>query len=286
MQPILYGTSTEYKWNPIGPSSLSLKNSFSFERRGRQYMVATDMEVGGVALLENRLGSWALIHRFYPGYLMMWAPYVIGYDNSDYVFVCDTMGSTDPEWWMHMRICSFRMDIENRIASDFQRIDIPDPDGVGFIDPAIIQIGKWWYLFVADLWNSGSSEWWDPVCYVAPTPFGPYTLERSFNVDVPELGIDEAFKPFRGEGGNLLCTWSSGDSGINGSAFLGRLNVAHQHPEGWYVFKAEKTAEIRAIDGQLCTAVDPGMWPRLVATCRYPGGTPGGRDKFYLAELA
>lgn len=283
MQPIIYSRTVEYAWERV-TKGLSLKNSHMCN--GGEVMLATDMERGGiVALQKGPDGIFeTLIAHWFPGRMLLWAPYAFNHEGRTYVLVCDGVDALPNVWWEYMQIYAFEV-YEDKTTGPFQHINLPNPDNIGFIDPSILRIGRWWYMFVADLWNSEDGNWWSPRCFVAETPFGPFTAERSFRMEVPERGIDEAFKPFCGANGELLCTYSSGDSGIDGCCYLGRLESTAIAGEGWHYFTVKETACLKAVDSDLCTALDPGMWPTVHATLREPGGEPGGRDKFYIGRL-
>jgi len=291
MQPIIYSDKkVKYEWEPISPPDLSLKNSHTIQYRGEKLIFATDMLRGGVVILKSRRLAndnvkWEQLHHLFPGWLMMWAPCPFVMDSKLYVLVCDTGGGDPADYWNHMQVYWFELDIFIGKTSKLTKIDIPNPDPVGFIDPAIFRIGDWYYLCVADLWNDGTKQWWDPHCYVSPHPFRGYTMERSFNLNVPEYGIDEAPKVFRSSSGAPWLTWSSGDSGTNGTSFIGPVKVTEVTDEGWIKFEAVKLAEMGATTSELCTALDPMAWPELIATLRKPGWT-GMRDNFYLGRLA
>lgn len=289
-QPIIYTEDpVHYEWEPISPPDLSLKNSHTIKFRGETIMFATDMLRGGIITMKpRRLANdkvrWEPLHHFFPEWTMMWAPCPYVMDGKLYVLVCDTAGGGPDEYWNHMQIYWTEIDIYAGTASKLTRIDIPNPDPVGFIDPFLFRIGDWFYLCVADLWNDGTKQWWDPQCYVSANPFRGYTMQRSFNLNVPEYGIDEAPKIFRCSSGAMWMTWASGDSGTIGTSFIGRAVADEVMPEGWIKFRGIPAAELKATKSELCTALDPMAWPELVATLRRPGWT-GSRDNFYLGRL-
>ena len=285
MQPIIKSAfEVEYAFKQISPTNLSLKNSCFFRYQGNEYIAATDMLRGGTVILTRGAapGGWVEYMHCFKGYTMMWAPYPFIDDSGNlWIYCCDTGGGDVSVWGEHMRLYRHSVDLAAKKHGKLIKVDV-SANATGFIDPAIMRIGKWYYLFYVNLWNDQSKEWWDPCYSVSNSPFGPF--RESVNLQVPERGIDEAFKPIIDCNGGLWCTWSSGDSGVDGKAFFGRLDVVGQHKDGWLYFRAAQESIIRATDSNLCTALD---WNdgRLFATLRAPGYT-GMRDKFYTGKMA
>ena len=285
MQPLIESNfPVKYAWNKISPAGLSLKNSISFRHQGRDWIAATDMLRGGTVILRKDYDLWREHMLCFPGWSMMWAPYPYVDDLGKlWLFVCDTGGGDVSHWWDFMRIKRHWVDLNNKTFGPLESVVTP-ADHHGLIDPALMRIGDWYYLFYVDLWDSGDQEWWDPCYSVSKSPFGPFTGD--INLQAPEGGIDEAFKPLRGADGQLLCTWSSGDSGVNGSAFLGSLTATGQHEDGWLYLKIVKKSVIQTSTGTLCTALDPGAWPVLRGTLRTPGYAANDlRNNFFIGEL-
>ena len=286
MQPIIEsGSPVKYNWNQISPTGLSLKNSSSFRMMGRDWMAATDMVRGGTAILRLDVDGWKEHMLCYPQWIMMWAPYpYIDSTGKLWIYCCDTGGGDLSHWWDFMRIKRHWVDLNNKTWGPLESVVTP-VDSHGIIDPALMQIGEWWYLFYVDLWNGETQEWWDPCYSVSRSPAGPFV--GSVNLQAPERGIDEACKPFRGHDGKLLVTWSSGDSGIDGGAYLGELTATGQHPDGWLYFRINPKSQLKSSVGSLCTAIDPGAWPLLRCTLRNPGYPSGDlRGNFCIGELS
>lgn len=284
MQPIIKSPyEVEYAFRQISPANLSLKNSCFFRYQGHEYIAATDMERGGTVILTrgNAPGGWVEYMHCCKGWMMMWAPYpYIDDDGKLWIYCCDTGGGDVSEWWKHMRLYRHWIGLQSKTCGVISKIQTPvDTDGL--IDPAIMRIGKWYYLFYADLYNKQTKKYWDPGYSVGMSPAGPF--QHMVNLQVPDSGIDEAFKTIVDANGHLYCTWSSGDSGIDGKAFMGRLDVVGQHKDGWLYFRVAQESIIKAVDSKLCTALD---WNdgRLFATLRAPGYT-GMRDKFHIGEM-
>lgn len=284
MQPIIKSQyEVEYAFKRISPANLSLKNSCFFRYQGNEYIAATDMLRGGTVILTmgSAPGGWVEYMHCFPKYTMMWAPYPYIDDFGNlWIYCCDTGGGDVSVWWEHMRLYWHSVYIGAKTYGKLIPIKTQfDTDGL--IDPAIMRIGKWYYLFYADLYNKQTKKYWDPGYSVGMSPAGPF--QHMVNLQIPDSGIDEAFKPLIKRDGTLWCTWSSGDSGIDGKAFMGRLDVVGRHKDGWLYFRVAQESIIRATDSRLCTALD---WNdgRLFATLRSPGYT-GMRDKFHIGEM-
>ena len=285
MQPIIDANfPVKYNWKQISPAGLSLKNSFSFTHMGREWICATDMIRGGTVILRLDSDGWKEHLLCFPGWSMMWAPYpYVDATGRLFLYCCDTGGGDISHWWDYMRIKRHWMDLNNKTFGPLESVVTP-ADSHGLIDPALFRIGEWWYLVYVDLWNSQTQEWWDPCYSVSRSPNGPFT--DSINLQAPERGIDEACKPFRNRDGKLFVTWSSGDSGIDGGAYLGELAATGQHPDGWLYFRINPKAQLKSVNSQLCTALDPGAWPLLRGTFRTPGYQADDmRSNFYIGEL-
>jgi hypothetical protein len=236
---------------------------------------------GGTVILRLDIDGWKEHMLCFKGWGMLWAPFPYIDENDQlWLFCCDTAGGDISHWWDFMRLYRHSVDLSNKTCGTLARVETPTGTR-GLIDPSLMRIGRWYYLFYTDLWNNQNNEWWDPVYSVSLSPFGPY--REYINLQVPEKGIDEAFKPYICNNGGLWCTWSSGDSGIDGSAYLGRLDVTGQHKDGWLIFRAGVESHMKAVGSTLCTAVDPGTWP-LRATLRRPGYV-GMRDNFFIGEM-
>ena len=285
MQPIIEsGFPVKYNWKQVSPAGLSLKNSISLRLMGRYWMCATDMLRGGTVILRLDTDGWKEHMLCFHGYTMMWAPYpYIDELGKLGIYCCDTAGGDSSHWWDFMRLYRHSVDLNNKTLGSLIPVQTP-VDSHGLIDPALIQIGEWWYLFYVDLWNAATQEWWDPCYSVSRSPFGPFV--GNVNLQAPERGIDEACKPFRGADGKLLVTWSSGDSGIGGSAYLGELTATGQHADGWLYFRINPKSQLQAAGSRLCTALDPGSWPSLRGTMRSSGYPSGDlRTGFYIGEM-
>lgn len=279
-QPIIKSSyEVEYAFKQISPVNLSLKNSCFFRYLNQEYIAATDMERGGTVILTrgNAPGGWVEYMHYFKGWTMLWAPCPFIDDTGKlWIYFCDTGGGNVSEWWKHMRLYRHPLDLVLKKHGNLIPIKTPvDTDGL--IDPAIMRIGKWYYLFYADLYNKQTGDYWDPCYSVSMSPFGPF--QHRVNLQVPEKVIDEAFKPVVDANGNLYCTWSSGDSGIDGKAFMGRMDVIGQHKDGWLQFRVAQESIVKATDSKLCTALN-----LPYATLRAPGYT-GLRDKFYIGEM-
>lgn len=281
--PIFRNTILKYDWEPILPN-LSLKNSYTFYYNGVKYIAATDMIRGGSVILKETISGEIIeyMHMF-PNYTMMWSPHPVVIDGKVWVYCCDTAGGDLSHWWDFMRIYRHEVDLENKTYGKLIPVNIFEDD-CGLIDPCLFRIGDWWYIAYAKLWDEKDNQWWDPHYSVSKSPFGPFKEE--INLKVKDRGIDEAPKIFMGADRQMYCTWASGDSGIDGCAFFGKVEANSQDSEGWLELKFEYISTIKATDSLLCTALDPGGWPDLIATLTFSGYKEGEmRKNFYIGKL-
>jgi len=282
-QTIFYGQNIKYDWEPILPE-LSLKNSYTFFYNDIKYIAATDMIRGGSVILKETLNGQFIEHmHMFPGYTMMWSPHPVVIDDVVWAYCCDTAGGDVSHWWDFMRIFRHRINLEKKTHGKLIRVKIFEDDS-GLIDPCVFKIGKWWYISYAKLWDEKDNQWWDPHYSVSKSPFGPFKEE--IHLGMKDKGIDESTKVFIGTDRRLYCTWSSGDSGIDGCAFFGEIEAIGQSAEGWRYLRSKELSKIEAKDSLLCTALDPGDWPDLIATLRFPGYPKGEmRKNFYIGKL-
>ena len=273
-----------YVFNQLpGTEHLSLKNSQFFDWHGTQYLAATDMERGGTVILQYSGIKWEEYMLVYPGEWMMWAPNPVVIDNELWFFVCDHDGEEvidGDNWTDNMRVYAHTVDIDTATYGPLFEIDI-DGEEVGVIDPYIVKIGDWYYLFHARLDILNPDSYWDIYYSVSDNPLGPF--KHGNRLDVNDRGIDEAFKLNPRSGFPFRCTWSSGDSGVDGTAFTGWVYIQQQLADGRFIFRVKETQEYESVYGTLCTALDITRWPKVVATLRY-NDYENMRDRFYLGE--
>lgn len=269
-----------YNFNRLELSQdYSLKNSQYFEWNDKWYIAATDMERGGTIILENTEYGWREYMLMFPGYYMMWAPNIINIDGKLYVFVCDhNTGIDDNDFTDNMRIYTHQIYMNEKDYGPLERVYI-EGDEVGVIDPFVVRIDEWYYMFHVKI--NGETHFWDIFYSISDNITGPYTNSIRLNID--DRGIDEAFKMNYHGSFPVLCTWSSGDSGIDGIAFLGYMYVINTDLNGVKVFHVDEKEMYIANNSYLCTALDITRWPEVIATLR-SNGYVDMRDNFYLGK--
>jgi len=265
-QPIIKSTlPVAYKFTRLTPTGYSVKDSCSFAWLGVDYMICTDIAVGGLSVFKFVNGEWLFHQRLFSGWSRMWAPCVIEVDNVLWVF-CNDTGGAEP-FWQTQRIKRFSYDPVKKTCGGVIPVDVGADQGV--IDPEIFTVGNTVYMAVTVMdWKNG--EWWDIWCSKASHPFGPYTGIRNFS-GVEEHGQEEAFQFNKYDG---FCYWSIGDSSVNaeirrGSLLAdasGNLNISED-----FYFK------MKAEGSPICT--HPDSWNgRLRATLKDSNG-------FYIGEI-
>jgi len=235
MQPLFqYNSPIKYNWHEL-KSDFSLKNSCVFG----DYIFATDMILGGTRIL-NRSGDYLLPHMHcFPGWSMMWNPYPVLINGQLWVYVCDTGGGSLTDWWNHMRIYRYTVDLVQKQVGPLIPVNVFE-DTCGLIDPCLVQFGELWYLFYAKLWDPADNQWWDPHYSVSTSPEGPFTGEYHLGIvdHAGVVGIDEAFKVATTMDRRLIYTASHGDSGTTGFATIGEITAIAQDVDGHLELKA------------------------------------------------
>jgi len=268
-----------YSFNSITDESVSAKDSHSFNYHGLNYIIATNIDEGGlVVFYEDNTGLYRVYDKVLVGWTKAWCPHVLIFNKNVIVFFCDT-GGQEP-WWKTQRIKYMNYSVEARKWSNVQGVMVNN-NKKGIIDPSLTKIGCWWYLFYVVMdWNAtdeGGWEWWDIYYSVSQNPFGPYSEEINLS-EMTEYGIEEA--PFVNHHDNMLY-WSVKDSN-QGSVLRRGWVETMKNPLSCGALMLEI-----AEDYFFCMAAEGSP------TCTHPDSHNGklratlrSGNKFYIGELA
>lgn len=265
-QPIVASnTEVKYGFKRVSPVGISVKDSSSIFIGGNEYIACTNLSDGGIVIFQDG-NLWSTLYK---GWRDMWAPcFVIpeGAENTTQVsIVCSDTEGAQP-FWQTQRIKRLSPPYYHRVKN----IHIESNKGV--IDPEIVKIGNFYYMFYVVMdWHNG--EWWDVYASRSLSWEGPYTNEHNISQMV-EQGIEEAphYNPFD----NMLY-WSVKDSEVNSSSrrgvltmgVLGRINV-----------EEDLKFRMGATGSDICTHPDHNpLTGRFRATLKADNGD------FFIAEL-